>query len=149
MFGRAGAGLHGGRAQRRGAALGQNNTVNPGAIGYAQQSAEVLRILHAVESQDETRCGELAGSRRKKIFERKKLLRVHQCDHALMRRGPGGNSKLLARLLENPDADLAAQGNQPLKTRIMPLAGHKHVVKAPLSGFQSLLHRVKAVKNFH
>jgi hypothetical protein len=74
---------------------------------------------------------------------------VHQRDHALMRGSIGGNSKLLARLLQNADASLAAQGNQPLEARIVPLAGHEHVVKAPFSGFQSLLHRVQAVENFH
>ena len=149
MLGCAGAGLHGGGAQRCGAALGEDNTVHAGAIGHAQQRAQVLRIFHAVESQDETRCGGLTGSRREQIFERKKLLRVHQRDHALMRGGPGGNSKLLARLLENTDAGLAALGHQPLEARIVPLAGHEHVVKAPLSGFQSLLHRMQAVENFH
>jgi len=31
----------------------------------------------------------------------------------------------------------------------MPLAGHEHVVKAPLAGFEGLFHRVQAVENFH
>ena len=31
----------------------------------------------------------------------------------------------------------------------MPLAGHEHVIEAPLSGFQGLFHRVQAVENFH
>ena len=149
MLRRAGTGLYGSSAQRRGAALGKNHAVNPGAIGHAQQRAQILRVFHSVESQHETRCGRLAGSRHEEILERKKLLRVHQRDHALMRQGLRGNRKLFARLLENADASLAALGNQPFKARVVPLARHQNVVKAPLPGFQSLLHRVQSVENFH
>ena len=38
-------------AQRRRTALGEDDTINPGAIGDAQQGAEVLRIFDAIESQ--------------------------------------------------------------------------------------------------
>ena len=108
-----------------------------------------MRIFHAVESQNETRCGRLAGGWREEIFERKKLLRVDERDNALMRGGFGSNGELLAGLLENADASLAALGDQLLEARIMPLPSHEDVVKAPLSGFESLLHRVQAVENFH
>jgi hypothetical protein len=66
-----------------------------------------------------------------------------------MRGSFGGNGKLFAGLLENADAGLAAQGDKLFEARVMPLAGYEHVVKTPLSGFQSLFHRVQAVKNFH
>ena len=56
MLGRARAGLDGNGAQRRGAALGEDHAVDAGAIGHAQQRAQVLRVFHAVEGQDETRC---------------------------------------------------------------------------------------------
>ena len=149
MLGRAGAGFYGNGAQRRGTTLGEDNTVHARAIRHAQQRAEILRIFHAVESQDETRGGGLSGRRREEIFERKKLLRVDERDNALMRGGFGGDGELLAGLLENADASLAALGDQLLEARVMPLAGHEHVVKAPLAGFEGLFHRVQAVENFH
>ena len=108
VLGCAGAGLYGNGAQWCGTALGQHHTVDTGAIGYAQKRAKILRIFHAIESQDETRCGGLSGRRREEIFEGKKLLRVDERDHALMRGSFGGDGELLARLLENADASLAA-----------------------------------------
>ncbi len=149
MLGCAGAGLHGDGAQRRGAALGEDDTVHSGAIGHAQQRAQVLRIFHAVERQHQPRCEPSCRGRREQVFDGQKLLRADQRDHALMRRGLGATRQLLARLLPNADAGLAAQGDQPLKARVMPLAGHQHMVKAPLSGLERLFHRVQSVKNFH
>jgi hypothetical protein len=66
-----------------------------------------------------------------------------------MRRRFGGNSQLLSRLLENADPGLTAQGNQLFEARVVSLTRHQHVVKSPLSGFQSLFHRVQSVQNFH
>lgn len=53
VFGGSGTGFDGGGAERRGAALGDEDTVDPGAIGDAKQGAQVLRVLNAVESKDE------------------------------------------------------------------------------------------------
>ena len=61
MLGCAGAGFDGGGAEGSGAALGEEDAIDAGAIGNAEQSAEVLRIFNAIESEDETRGG--AGSR--------------------------------------------------------------------------------------
>ena len=54
MFGCAGAGLHGHRAQGRGAPLREDHTVHAGAVGHAQQCAQILRVFDAIEGQHQT-----------------------------------------------------------------------------------------------
>ena len=56
MLGCAGAGLDGDRAERGGTALGEDYTVYSGAVGYAEQCAQVLRIFDAVESKEQAGC---------------------------------------------------------------------------------------------
>jgi hypothetical protein len=148
VLGGAGAGFDGGGAQGRGAALGEDYAVDAGAIGHAEQSAEVLRVFDAIEGEDETGGG--AGRwRSKQIFDGGKFLRADEGDDALVRGGLGGERELFAWLLENADADLAALGDEASQTRIVTLAGHKNMVKAALAGLEGLLDRVQTVENFH
>jgi hypothetical protein len=51
VLGGTGAGLDGDRAQRRRTPLGEYDAIHPRAVGHAQQSAQVLRVFHAVQSQ--------------------------------------------------------------------------------------------------
>ena len=131
-----------------GAALGENNAVHTGAIGHAEQSAEVLRIFDAVESEDEAGSG--AGRRRsKQIFDGEEFLRVDERDHALVGGSFGGEGQLLARLLQDPNAGLAALGDEAGQTGILALAGDQDVIEAALAGLEGFLDRVQAVENFH
>ena len=52
VFGCAGAGFDGYRAEGGGAALGEDDAVDSGAVGYAQKGAEVLRVFNAVEGEE-------------------------------------------------------------------------------------------------
>ena len=56
---------------------------------------------------------------------------------------------MLARLLEDADAGLAALGDEPFEAGVVALAGDEHVVKAALAGLESFFHRMQAVENFH
>jgi len=53
VLGCAGAGFDGDRAERGGAALGEQNAIDSGAVRHAQQGAEVLRVFHSVEGQEQ------------------------------------------------------------------------------------------------
>ena len=55
MFGSSGAGFDRDGAQRGRAALGKDNAIYPGAIGDAQQCAEILRIFDAIEREKKAR----------------------------------------------------------------------------------------------
>ena len=64
VLGRAGAGFDGCGAEWSGAALGEDDAIDTGAIGDAEQSAEVLRIFNAIEGEDEARAGLQPAERR-------------------------------------------------------------------------------------
>ena len=85
VLGGAGAGFDGGGAERGGAALGEDDAVDAGAIGDAEQRAEVLRIFDAVEGEDEAGGGALRPDGRKEVFDGEEFLRADEA-----RRRPGG-----------------------------------------------------------
>jgi hypothetical protein len=152
VLGGSGAGLDGDRAQRGRTALGEHHAVHPGAIGHAQQSAQVLRVFNAIQSQQQaSRSGLVRFGlwRRKEVLDREELLRADQGHHALVSGGLRQLRQLLAALLADADAALAAKGHQPLQAGIFALAGHQDVVKAPPSGLDGLFYRVQSVQNFH
>jgi hypothetical protein len=74
---------------------------------------------------------------------------VDKGNDTLVRGSFGGDGELLAGLLENTDAGLAALGDEAVKTRVAAFAGDEHVVETALSGFEGFLNRVQAVENFH
>jgi hypothetical protein len=63
--------------------------------------------------------------------------------------GLGQKRQLLARLLANTNASLAAQIHQPIQAIVLPFARHLNMVKVPLAGLERLLDGMHAVKNFH
>src|SRR5579863_6824812 len=75
MLGCAGAGLCSDRTERGGTALGEDDSIDSGAVSYAEESAEVLRIFDAVEGEKQSR--RAAGLYRaglEKIFDGEELL---------------------------------------------------------------------------
>jgi hypothetical protein len=151
VLGGARAGFDGRRAQGRGAALGEEDAVDSGAIGNAEQSAEVLRIFDAIESEDEAGGGGVArgGGGREEIFESEELLRADKSDDALVSGGVGGEGELLARLLKDADTGLAALGDEAVETIIPALAGDEDAIESAAAGLHSFLDRVQSVENFH
>ncbi len=57
VLGCSGAGFDGDGAERGGAALGEDDAVDAGAIGDAKKSAEILRVFDAIEREDEASGG--------------------------------------------------------------------------------------------
>jgi hypothetical protein len=110
VLGCAGAGLYGHGAEGRGAALGEDDAVDAGAVGYAEQRAEVLRVFDAVEGEQQAAGAGVCGARRgEKVLDGEELLWANQGDDALVGGGFGQQRELLARLLADADAGLAAE----------------------------------------
>jgi hypothetical protein len=61
----------------------------------------------------------------------------------------GELGQLLARLLTDANAGIAAEVDKALDAGIFALSGHQNVVKAPASGLERLLDWMQAVENFH
>jgi hypothetical protein len=150
VLGCAGAGFDGHGAERGGAALGEDDAIDAGAVGYAEERAEILRVFDTVEGEKETgRTGFRVGIGLEEVFDRERLLRANESDNSLMGWGLGQLSQVLARFLADADAGFTALGDQLLQPGIVALAGHQHVVKAAASGLESLFHRMHPVENFH
>jgi hypothetical protein len=147
MLCRAGSGFDGYGAERSRAALGEDDAIDTCAIGYAEQSAEVLRIFNAIEGKNQA--GGACGQRTIQVFNGKKFLRTDECDHSLVGGSFRGVGELIARLLLYANADLAALGDQAGQTGIVTLTRYQDVIKAPLAGLERFLDWVQAVENFH
>jgi hypothetical protein len=142
--------FHGNRAERGGTALGENDTVDAGAVGYAEKRAEILRVFDAVKSKKQaSRAGLLRRVGREEVFNGERLLWANVSDHALMGGGLRHQGQLLTAFLADADAGLAALRHQLLKPDIVPLLGYEHVVKTAASGFESFFYRMQAVQDFH
>ena len=112
MLGGSGAGFHGDRTEWRGTALGEDDAVHAGAIGYAEQGAEVLRVFDAVEGEQQAGSVWAVARRLEEVFNGEKLLRANHGDYALMGGGLGQLRQLLAGFLANADAGLAADATR-------------------------------------
>ena len=83
------AGLYGHRAQGGRAPFSEYHSVYPGAVGHAEESAEVLRVLNTIESQKQPGGAGFSRRRLKEVLNGEKLLWADHCDYALMSRGLG------------------------------------------------------------
>jgi hypothetical protein len=150
MLGGTGAGLDGHRAERSGAALGEDDAIDAGTVGYAKEGAQVLRVLNAIESQNKAggRLGGTGGSLME-VLDGVKLLAADQRDHALMRGGLGHEGQLLTRLLANTDTGLATERDELFEPFVLALASYQNLVKTTPASLDSFLNRMHPIKNFH
>ena len=147
VFGCSGAGFDGDGAERGGAAFGEDDAIDACAVGYAEKSAEVLRVFYAVECEEQAMGAVRRG--RVEVFNGEEFLGADHGDYALMGGGFGQLGELVARLLTDADAGLAEGGDQLFEAKIVALAGYKDVVKAAAAGFEGFFDRMHAVEDFH
>jgi hypothetical protein len=149
VFGRSSARFDGGRTERCGTPLGEENAVDTCAIGDAKESAKILRIFNAVEGEQEPSGRIAVGMWREEIFEREKPLRANERDDTLVRGSLRCNGELLARFFKHANACIAALGDEMIEAVIFALAGDEDVVEAAAAGLESFSDRMQAVENFH
>jgi len=148
VFGCASAGFESGGAEGRGAALGEEDAVDSGAVGDAKESAEILRIFNAIEGEDEP-CGGGVGGSFEEVFKDEEFLRADEGDDALMGGRFGRGSELFARILLYAYAGLAALGDEMLEAIVLALACDEDVIKAAAAGLERFFDRMQAVEDFH
>ena len=148
VLGGAGACLDGDRAERCGASLGEDDAVDAGAVGYAEESAEILRVFNAVEREKEAAGGGgLAGG--EEVFDGEEFLGADEGHDALMGGGFGEEGELLAGVLADADAGLAEGVDELFQAKIVAFAGDQNVIEAAAAGLEGFFDRVHAVENFH
>ena len=150
MLGGAGAGLDGDGAQRGGAALGEDDAVDAGAIGDAQKSAEILRIFNAIESEQEASGRGLLPDRARRDLRWREI----PAGERARRRPDGRGSWRRAVNCSRDSWRTRTPASRHWATRrsrrsILALAGDQNVIEAAAAGLESFLNRMQAVENFH
>ena len=146
MFARSRAGLRDHRRDGRGPTLRQQHAIHPCAIRRAQQRPKVVRVFDAVERKKKSVME--TPLRPEQILDRKELTFPHGRDRTLVRLGLRDPRKLLFPFYRHAHSGGAAelyQAVQPLRA----IACDQHVLQPSPTCANRLLHRVKAVKNFH
>ncbi len=149
MLGSTGTGFDRSRAEWSGTALGEENAIDTGAIGDAKESAEILRVFDAIESEKEASGGFGGGMGREEVFEGERFLRANERDDALVGGGLRGKGEMLARLLKDANPGVAALGDEAIETVVMTFSGDEDVIEAAAAGLERFRHRMQAVENFH
>src|SRR2546430_14990962 len=104
MLAGAGAGLGDRGRETDGAVMRDDDTVDAGALGRAQQNSEVLRVLQRIDDKNERGLGK-GVEMKEELVERHARLALNDRDDTLMvldRREPGG-----LRFVGVPDAAAA------------------------------------------
>ena len=147
MFGGASAGFHGDWAEGRGASLGEDYSVDAGAIGYAEKCAEILRIFDTVKGEEQAG---LRGIRRcEEVFNGQRFLRADESYDTLVSRGAGQVSEVFAGFLTYAHAGLSAVGDEAREAVVVTLGGYHDVIEATAAGLECFGNRVYAVENIH
>ena len=175
VFGGTGGGLGDGRGDWGGAAFGQDDSVDSRAIGGAQERAEVVRVLDAVEGEEEFvrgvnlcavcgcilrngfrrgfrhgfRLGFGGGLGREQVFDGEEGALADQGDGPLVGVGACQAGELVSGFEGEADVGVAAELGEALQAGVAALAGEQDAVQPARAGADGLLDRVQAVKNFH
>jgi hypothetical protein len=149
VLGGAGAGFDGNGAEGSGTAFGEDDAVDAGSVGNAEESAEVLRIFNAVKGKNQAPgagLGEVGGE---EVFNGEELLGADQGDNALVRGSFGEEGELLAGLDARADTGVAAKCNHMIEAGIVAFACQQDVVETAAAGLERFLHGMHSVQNFH
>jgi hypothetical protein len=144
MLGGAGRGLDGDGAEGGGTALGEEDAVDSGSFGGAEDGSEVLRIFNAVEGQDE------AGFRAfEKVFGGEEFSLTNDGHDTLVAGGSGYACEGIAGLSAERDFGGAAEFDDGLEPLVVSFLRNAYVVEAAGTGSERFFDRVEAVDNFH
>ena len=148
MLGRSGGCFGDGRGDRSGTALRQDDAVDSGAFGGAEERPEIVGVLDAIEREEEAVLSILFFGC-KQVFDAEKLAFFDHGQNALMGIGSGDAGELVAGFERDPDACVAAELDEPLEAVVASFASYADVVELARTGADCLFYWVQAVQNFH
>lgn len=147
VFGGSGGGFGDGRGDRGAATLGKNNAVDPGSVGGSKESAQIVRIFHAIESEEESVM--TVGRRDEKILNGEESPLAKIGDDALMGFGFGDTGELIAGFDRDTDASGTGEGGEAIELCITSLASDGDPVEATGAGSDGLFDGMEAIENVH
>jgi hypothetical protein len=116
VFGGSGGGFHGGGADWGGAALGEEDAVDSGGIGSAEERAEILGVFDAVEGEQKAGFGSS-----EKVFEVEELARTNNGNNSLVAGGFGQPGELFFGLEAQADGLFAGCVDDFLQALVVPV----------------------------
>ncbi len=122
VLGGSGGGLGDGGGDGGGAAFGQDDAVDAGAVGGAEQRAEVVGVFDAVEGEEEAVCSPVFF-RGEQVFDGEEGALADHGEGALVGVGAGEAGELVAGFEGDADAGGAAEFGQALQAFVSALAG--------------------------
>ncbi len=147
VLGGSGGGLGDGAGDGGGAALGEDDAVDTGSVGGAEESAEVVGVFDAVEGEEEAVLAVGFGS--EEVFDGEELALADDGEDALVGVGAGEAGELVAGLDGDADFGGAAELDEAFEAFVAALAGYADVIELAGAGADGLLDWVEAVENFH
>jgi hypothetical protein len=108
VLGRAGGGLGDGRRDWCGPAFGEDDAVDAGAVGGAEEGAEVVRVFDAVEGEEEAVVLGEGGRGGEEVFDGEEGALADEGERALVGVGAGEAGELVAGFEGDADAGGAA-----------------------------------------
>jgi hypothetical protein len=147
VLGGSGGGLGYGRGDGSGAALGEDDSIDSGSVGSAEESPEIVGVLDAVEGEEKLVLAFFLRS--KEVFDGEELTLFDESQHALMHVCFRDAGELIAGFERDANACGAAELDETFEALVATLAGDADVVKLARTGTDGLLDWVKTVKNFH
>jgi hypothetical protein len=147
VLGGSGGGLGYGSGDGSRAALGEDDTVDSGTVGGAEESAEIVGVFDSVEGKEEAMLAVFFGG--EEIFDGEELAFADDGEDALVGVGAGETCELVTRLDGDADASGAAEIDEALEAFVSTFAGDADVIELAGTGADGLLDGMEAVQNFH
>lgn len=130
-----------------GAALGEDDAVDTGSVGGAEEGAEVVWVFDAVECEEEVVLA--VGFGGEEVFDGEELALADDGEDALVGVGAGEAGELVAGLDGDADFGGSAELDEAFEAVVAALAGYADVIELAGTGADGLLNWVEAVENFH
>ena len=147
VLGCAGGGFGYGGGDGGGASLREDDAVYSGAVGGADEGAEVVGIFDAVEGKEEAVLAVFFGG--EEVFDGEEFALADDGEDALVGIGAGEAGELVAGLDGDADVGGAAKFDDAFETFVATFAGYADVVELAGTGADGLLDGMEAVQNFH
>jgi len=147
VFRGSGGGLGYGSGNGSGAAFGEDDAVDSGSVGGAEESAEIVRVFDAIEGEEEAMLAVFFGG--EEIFDGEEFALADYGEDALVGIGAGEAGELVAGLDGDADASGAAELGNAFELLVSTFAGDGDVIELAGTRADRLLNRMEAVQNFH
>jgi hypothetical protein len=135
-----------GGSDAHGAAFRDDDAVGAGGVGGADDGAEVVRVLDAIEDDDE---GVLAAALGEEVVEIVVAFLRDYGDDALMRGGVGHSLEFVAAKEADGDAGVTGVVDDALKLLVGALLGDTDVFDGAGARFDGFADRVNAEDDVH